>query len=129
MDRRPRYSNIVYLMASMQEGNSHMPFLHAMRKRMLLGGVLLLMLLAASLQIAARSAPTATAHALTLAPVPANPQAEQLRQQIRAGKLASTVHVLDTFAPTTIVQFPLVPSGVKSAFPNAKGLVTIVRGS
>jgi hypothetical protein len=29
---------------------------------------------------------------------------------------------------TTVVQFPLAPSGVKAAFPRAAGLVTIVRG-
>jgi hypothetical protein len=37
--------------------------------------------------------------------------------------------VLNSLAPTTIVQFPLVPSGIKKAFPDATGLVTIVRGS
>ena len=61
--------------------------------------------------------------------VPFNPEAERLRQMVRKGLLASTVHVLDSLAPTTIVQFPLVPSGIKAAFPNAKGLVTIVRGN
>ncbi len=57
-----------------------------------------------------------------------NPQAEQLRQMVRNGRLARTVHVLDSLAPTTIVQFPLVPSGIKAAFPQASGLVTIIRG-
>src|SRR5260370_8507822 len=61
--------------------------------------------------------------------IPFNPEAERLRQMVRKGLLAPTVHVLDSLAPTTIVQFPLVPSGVKAAFPNAKGLVTIVRGN
>jgi hypothetical protein len=58
----------------------------------------------------------------------ANPNVELLRQQVRAGRLAPTVHVLVSLPPTTIVQFPLVPSGVKQAFPQATGLVTIVRG-
>jgi hypothetical protein len=58
-----------------------------------------------------------------------NPEAEHLRQMIHAGQLASTVNVLDSLPPTTIVQFPLIPSGIKQAFPNAKGLVTIIRGS
>jgi len=48
---------------------------------------------------------------------------------VHAGQLASTVNVLDSLPPTTIVQFPLIPSGIKQAFPNAKGLVTIIRGS
>lgn len=51
-----------------------------------------------------------------------------LRQLQREGKLSRSVNVLDSLGQTTIVQFPLVPSGVKQAFPNASGLVTIVRG-
>ena len=42
--------------------------------------------------------------------------------------LAPTVHVLGSLGKTTILQFPLVPSGIKTAFPQATGLVTIVRG-
>lgn len=111
--------------------------LQRLRHRIPPGCILLLILLATSLQLSTNSAYAATASAHTLTPrapshltaIPANPEADYLRQQIRAGKLASTVHVLDTFAPTTILQFPLVPSGIKSAFPGAKGLVTIVRGS
>ncbi len=57
-----------------------------------------------------------------------NTSAAFLRQLQRAGKLASSVHVLSSLGQTTIVQFALVPSGVKQAFPNATGLVTIVRG-
>jgi hypothetical protein len=51
-----------------------------------------------------------------------------LHQLQREGKLASSVHILSSLGQTTIVQFPLVPSGLKQAFPNATGLVTIVRG-
>jgi hypothetical protein len=51
-----------------------------------------------------------------------------LRQLQREGQLASSVRILSSLGQTTIVQFPLVPSGVKQAFPNATGLVTIVRG-
>src|SRR5579859_213829 len=51
-----------------------------------------------------------------------------LRQLQREGKLALSVHILSSLGQTTIVQFPLVPSGIKQAFPNATGLVTIVRG-
>ena len=41
-------------------------------------------------------------------------------------QVAPTVKVLASMDPTLIVQFPLVPSGLKTAFPNAKGLVTVV---
>ncbi|HJT58111.1 MAG TPA: hypothetical protein VJ761_16520 [Ktedonobacteraceae bacterium] len=58
-----------------------------------------------------------------------NPDVELLRQMVRDGRLAPTVHVLNSLAPTTIVQFPLLPSGIKNAFPQATGLVTIVRGN
>lgn len=58
-----------------------------------------------------------------------NPNVALLRQMVRDGRLAPTVRVLESLAPTTIVQFPLLPSGIKNAFPQATGLVTIVRGN
>jgi len=58
-----------------------------------------------------------------------NPNVVYLRQLIREGQLAPSVNVLDSLAPTTLVQFPLVPSGIKQAFPQATALVTIFRGS
>jgi hypothetical protein len=57
-----------------------------------------------------------------------NPGAALLRQMKRDGRLAPSVNVLNSMPPTTIVQFPLVPSGIKNTFPKATGLVTIVRG-
>src|SRR5579872_6873892 len=51
-----------------------------------------------------------------------------LRQLQQDGKLSRSVNVLSSLGQTTIVQFPLVPSGIKQAFPQASGLVTIVRG-
>jgi hypothetical protein len=60
---------------------------------------------------------------------PVNPQDVRLRRLIHEGRVASTVHVLDSLAPTLVVQFPLVPSGLKTAFPSATALVTIVNGS
>ncbi len=57
-----------------------------------------------------------------------NSNVDLLHRLIRSGRLAPTVHVLNSLPPTTIIQFPLVPSGIKKAFPQAKGLVTIVRG-
>src|SRR6266487_5112340 len=52
-----------------------------------------------------------------------------LRQRISAHELASTVQVLNSQPPSVIIQFPLFPSGVKKAFPNASGVVTIVQGN
>ncbi|HEX7737750.1 MAG TPA: hypothetical protein VF458_23070 [Ktedonobacteraceae bacterium] len=66
---------------------------------------------------------TQTTRALT------NPPDAHLRQLIQAGKLAPTVQVLPSLAPTLIEQFPLVPSGIKQAFPSATAQVTIVRGN
>ena len=42
-----------------------------------------------------------------------------------AGQVAPTVRVLASADPTLIIQFPLFPSGIKSKFPNATGLVTV----
>jgi hypothetical protein len=54
-------------------------------------------------------------------------QAMQL-QRLHNSRLAPSVHTLASLPPTTIQQFPLVPSGIKAVFPDATGLVTIVRG-
>src|SRR6266851_4979571 len=45
--------------------------------------------------------------------------------QLRTPTFAPTVQVLASVDPTLIIQFPLVPSGIKALFPNAKGLVTV----
>ena len=77
----------------------------------------------------------ASAHAATLpagtratARSQTNPLSLQVSQLVRSGRLARTVNVLNALPPTLIEQFPLVPSGLKQAFPDASGLVTIVRG-
>jgi hypothetical protein len=125
-----------------------MRFLHRIRRVTISSSLLVALLLVATFQISGAARATArvvpTLHALAntsyrvgteLAPaldtasIPYNPEAEQLRQMVRDGRLASTVHVLNSLAPTTIVQFPLFPSGIKAAFPEATGLVTIVRGN
>jgi hypothetical protein len=109
-------------------------------RRVFLGGLLsmTLLLLFSGLPTGAALAATRSArsaHTSTSMQVPRsvasllNPEAEQLRQMVRDGRLASTVRVLDSLAPTTIVQFPLVPSGIKALFPQASGLVTIIRGN
>jgi hypothetical protein len=108
-----------------------------LKRRITFGGALLLALfLVATMQASTVAAATnAAARAASIqgprqaTNVPFNLEAERLRQMVRKGLLAPTVHVLDSLAPTTIVQFPLVPSGIKALFPNAKGLVTIVRGN
>ncbi|MEO8973867.1 MAG: hypothetical protein ABI406_19950 [Ktedonobacteraceae bacterium] len=56
-------------------------------------------------------------------------QPETLRQLMRQHQLASTVQILSSQAPSVIIQFPLFPSGIKKAFPNATGVVTIVEGN
>lgn len=56
-------------------------------------------------------------------------QPQTLKQMIAAHQLASTVQVLASQPPSVILQFPLFPSGVKTAFPKATGVVTIVQGN
>ncbi|GAC1458977.1 MAG: hypothetical protein PVSMB2_16300 [Ktedonobacteraceae bacterium] len=54
---------------------------------------------------------------------------QTLRQRVATHQLASTVQVLASQPPSVILQFPLFPSGVKTAFPQATGVVTIVQGN
>ena len=103
-----------------------------LRKISLSGSLLLALLLITTVWVAV--AAPAKANALTTvhgvsANRLSNPNAELLHRSVRTGRLAPTVHVLNSLPPTTIVQFPLVPSGIKQAFPQATGLVTIVRGN
>lgn len=44
-----------------------------------------------------------------------------------AGQIAPTVKVLSSADPTLIIQFPLVPSGIKQKFPDATALVTVLQ--
>lgn len=100
-------------------------------RRIALGALLMLALLLASViqaSAAVQFKPNVPALTHSARQVLYNPNAEHLRQMVQNGRLAPTVHVLASLPPTTIVQFPLVPSGIKSAFPKATGLVTIVRG-
>lgn len=105
-----------------------------LRKISLCGPLLLALLLITTMWVAIVAAAPAKANALaTVQGVSgnrlSNPNAELLHRLVRTGRLAPTVHVLNSLPPTTIVQFPLVPSGIKNAFPQATGLVTIVRGN
>src|SRR5437763_11776789 len=54
---------------------------------------------------------------------------QTLREMVQAHQLASTVQVLSSQPPSVIIQFPLFPSGVKQAFPQATGVVTIIQGN
>ncbi len=54
---------------------------------------------------------------------------QTLQQRIQSHQLASSVQVLAAEPPSVIIQFPLLPSGVKKAFPRATGVVTIVQGN
>ena len=45
------------------------------------------------------------------------------------GQVAPTVKVLASADPSLIVQFPLAPASIKTLFPNATGLVTVVQGN
>src|SRR5260370_16924672 len=56
-------------------------------------------------------------------------QPETLRQMVQQHQLASTVQVLSSQPPSVIIQFPLFPSAVKKAFPQATGPATIVQGN
>lgn len=101
-------------------------------RRISLGSPLLLALLLIMTMQMGVAAPVKASSPLVVQEVgashTANSNAKLLRQLIHTGRLAPTVHVLASLPPTTIVQFPLVPSGIKSTFPQATGLVTIVRG-
>src|SRR5579872_3262634 len=54
---------------------------------------------------------------------------ETLREMVQQHQLASTVQVLASQPPSVVIQFPLFPSGVKAAFPQATGVVTIIEGN
>ncbi|HEX9131005.1 MAG TPA: hypothetical protein VF844_01795 [Ktedonobacteraceae bacterium] len=105
-----------------------------LRKISLCSPLLLALLLITTMWVGVTAAVPAKANALTTvhgvsANRLSNPNVELIHRLVRTGRLAPTVHVLNSLPPTTIVQFPLVPSGIKSAFPQATGLVTIVRGN
>src|SRR5258707_3908037 len=44
-------------------------------------------------------------------------------------RIAPTVHVLASLAPSLIIQFPLAPASIKALFPKATALVTVVQGN
>jgi hypothetical protein len=105
------------------------------RKISLSGSLLLTLLLTATMWVGVTAASAAPAKIGSFPAVhefsashSSSANADLVRRLVRSGRLAPTVHVLNSLPPTTIVQFPLVPSGIKKAFPQATGQVTIVRG-
>ena len=107
-----------------------MSFLQSTRRITLGASLLLAMLLLLTVQVNAATnasiqAPTYSNHTH----VPYNAKVHYARQMLHDGHLAPTVHVLNSLPPTLILQFPLLPSGIKASFPNATALVTIVVGS
>ena len=94
-------------------------------------GMVIMALLCAHLLAFTLQSSVANAAVVSTASQPSstNPNVVYLRQLIQQGRMAPTVRVLDSVAPTTLVQFPLVPSGLKQAFPQATALVTIFRGN
>jgi hypothetical protein len=105
-----------------------------LRKISLSGTLLLALLLITTMKVDIAAAATArlnsfeTVHGARVDHT-SNANVERLHRFEHSGGLAPTVHVLNSLPPTTIVQFPLVPSSIKNAFPQATGLVTIVRGN
>jgi hypothetical protein len=105
------------------------------RKISLSGSLLLALMLITTMWVVVTAAAASPAKANTLPAVrevsssrSSIPNIDLLHRLVHSGRLAPTVHVLNSLPPTTIVQFPLVPSGIKQGFPQATGLVTIVRG-
>lgn len=106
--------------------------------RLLRNGLLITLCLCAQLLIfllpgsvvSAASVPTQSrlAHQQQTAQNSTNPNVTYLRNLISQGRIAPSVHVLNSLFPTALIQFPLVPSGLKQAFPQATALVTIFRG-
>lgn len=99
----------------------------ALRRLVLLAGLPLLVLLAVAVYVypAAASLHVNVGHQSRVRTF----QAQTLKQLVQTHQLASTVQVLAAQPPSVIIQFPLFPSGVKKAFPQATGVVTIVQGN
>jgi hypothetical protein len=61
--------------------------------------------------------------------VATQPKPRSLAEKIAQHALAPTDQVLDSQKPSVIVQFPLQPASIKTLFPTAVGVVTIVQGN
>jgi hypothetical protein len=105
-----------------------MRILQYARRTVLSASCLLLLFICIQASSATSALAAPSGRQLQVGHVQNNPEAARLLQLQQSGHLARTVSILNSLPPTTILQFPLVPSGVKQKFPNATGLVTIVRG-
>ncbi len=98
----------------------------------ILGIILLAYLLSACSTPFTSNSPTLTATKTQSSSSPAFPtQALALRTPAfgSSGQVAPTVKVLASADPSLIVQFPLVPVSIKSLFPDATALVTVIQGN
>src|SRR6266702_878720 len=97
-----------------------------------LGIMLLTLLLTACSGPFSSGTPTPTSTTTTSGGAPAFPTtALALRTPAfgTPGQVAPTVKVLASADPTLIVQFPLFPVSIKTLFPDATGLVTVIQGN
>ncbi|HZS79154.1 MAG TPA: hypothetical protein VFA41_21260 [Ktedonobacteraceae bacterium] len=62
-------------------------------------------------------------------PVQAKPPTIRVPAFSSGEQIAPTVKVLASVDPTVIVQFPLFPASIKSLFPDASALVTVIQGN
>ena len=98
----------------------------------LLGIMLLTLLLTACTGPFSSGTPTPTSTTTTSGGAPTFPTTgPTLRtpQFGTPGQVAPTVKVLASADPTLIVQFPLFPASIKTLFPDATGLVTVIQGN
>ncbi|MDQ2886015.1 MAG: hypothetical protein M3Y39_07995 [Chloroflexota bacterium] len=105
-----------------------MHILHYMRRTVLSTSCLILLLICIQASSATAVIAAPSQRQMQVGHAQSNPETTHLLQLKQSGRLAKTVNVLSALPPTTILQFPLVPSGIKQKFPDATGLVTIVRG-
>ena len=98
-------------------------------RKMMTGGMLALTVVLTALALAGVSpwGRGANASAATIARTRADARMELQSPQMTK-RLAPTVHVLKSLARSNLLQFQLVPSGLKTKFPDASALVTIFRG-
>ena len=92
------------------------------RKISLSGSLLLAVLVIATMWVGLTAAAASPAKFSTFPAVRAvdasrftNSNTDLLLRLKRSGRLAPTVHVLASLPPTTIIQFPLVPSSIKTS--------------
>ncbi|GAC1567739.1 MAG: hypothetical protein NVS3B14_14700 [Ktedonobacteraceae bacterium] len=100
-----------------------------LKSKWLLAGVILLGLLVSACSTASTPTPPST-RTTTSGGGPTFPTTKlALRTPSFGQQEAPTVKVLASADPTLVIQFTLVPSGIKQPFPNATALVTVIEGN